>query len=571
MEILIAEDDPGARVQLAGLAQKLGHQVVVVGDGEAAVRAFAARRPDLVMIDGQIPQLDGYAATRRMRELATERWVPIMFVAGDADPQAVTRALEAGAEYYVVKPVNMAMLRAKLAVVERVHRLYQEGARQQQLLQSYRDAAEQEGRIAGHLLQKLVSAEQLADPLLDCLVVPVTNYSGDLVAAARTPNGVLHVMLADAVGHGLAAAINVLPIVPCFYAMTAKGFDLDMIAIELNRTLRQYMPVDRFVATTLIALDPVACRLKVWNGGNPEVLAFDPAGNIIRRFASKNLALGILAEAAFDPVVDVMDYSVACQVFACSDGVVEDYGVSDDGIERQQRIERMLEETPPSLRMKRMRSALAARTFDGNAQDDMTVVLLQCDPAAARPAPPRLFAQWQFKAAFDLRDLREFDVPGLLLDTIATVPGLRPHLRRLGPVVAELFADAVDHCLLRTAVPAGGGGRVAAVAGAARAAALAQLERGSIAAHLELRQDSGPAALVIALRGGADSTPAVPAPAGALTERLFASGNPLAGCGCSATSLGAARTHVDLGGGGCELRVVYALDAAVTAAVQAAA
>jgi CheY-like chemotaxis protein/anti-sigma regulatory factor (Ser/Thr protein kinase) len=563
MEILIADDDPAARLLLGALVQKLGHQPILAANGVEALRAFEASQPDLLLIDGQMPLLDGYDATRRIRALNAERWTPILFIAAATDSAAIACAIEAGADDYLPKPVDPAVLRAKLAAVERVRRLYQQGEAQKQLLQNYHDAAEQEGRIASHLLQKLVSAEQLADPLLDCLVVPITNYSGDLVAAARTPQGVLHVMLADAVGHGLAAAINVLPIVPCFYAMTAKGFDLDLIAIELNRTLRQYMPVDRFVATTLIALDPLAHRVKTWNGGNPAVLALDHAGNILRRFDSKNLALGILAEAAFDPVVDVFEYTVACQVFACSDGVVEDYGQSDDGIERQVWVEQMLQETPPSLRMKRLRSALAARTSDGNAEDDMTVVLLKCDPAAGLPvAAPRLLSHWKFDATFDARDLREFDVPNLLLDTIASVPGMRLHLRRLGTVVTELFANALDHGLLRLAPGAAPGARGVADFRAARAAALARLEHGSIAVRIESRQEGGRALLVIRFRDSGNGFSAAAQPGAGTAVTPAAAGRGLA----LVRSLCASVEH---SGNGNEVRAVYVVNETANEPLQA--
>jgi serine phosphatase RsbU (regulator of sigma subunit) len=445
------------------------------------------------------------------------------------------------------------MLRAKLAAVVRVQALYREGEAQKQILQQYHDAAEQEGRSVIHLLKKLVNAAQLDDPMLECHVVPVSNYSGDLVAAARTPRGALHVMLADAVGHGLAAALNVLPIVPCFYAMTAKGFNIDMIAVELNRTLRQYMPVDRFVATTLIAVQPSARRVTVWNGGNPPVLALDDAGTVIARFASRNLALGIVPEAAFAPVVDVFDYAGSCQLFACSDGVVEDYGRAPDGAGRQRRIETMLAQTPPALRLKTLRSALAARTDDGSAGDDMAVVLVRCEAAAApaHPPLPRMPAQWKFEATFNAVDLRELDVAALVLDVISSVPGAQFHRRQLGVVVAELFANALEHGVLGLSSGLKDGERGMERYYDARAGALATLERGSIRVSIESQwQDRRP---LLGLRfrdsgGGFDTALARDA-----HDRLLLHGRGIA-------LVRALCASVDYRGAGNDVRVTYALE-----------
>ena len=549
MEILIADDDPLSLKLISALVLKFGHTVVLVQNGEEAVDAFESHRPDLVLMDGQMPVLDGFAATRRMRELSAQQWTPILFVAAENDEDTIVRAFDAGADDYLVKPVHPAMLRAKLAAVARVHTLYREGEAQKKRLQDYHDTTEHEGHIALHLMQKLVNAGQLEDPMLTCLVVPIAaNFSGDLVVAARTPRGALHVMLADAVGHGLAAALNVLPIVPSFYSMTAKGFDLDMIAIELNRTLRQYMPIDRFVATTLISVDPAARRIKVWNGANPPVVAFADDGAVIARFESKNLAFGILPESAFAPVIDVFDYPVDCQLFACSDGVIEDYGLTADGEVRQAKVEKMLAETPPALRLKRMRNALAARTGDGTAHDDMTVVLLNCDASAVAslPPPPRMPAQWYFEVTFDADDLRKLDVPNLLLDVVSSLPGAHFHRRQLGVIVSELFANALDHGVL--GLPPGEA-HDPACRDHARALGLGYLEQGSIAVHIESHWTNGRPLLELQFRDSGKGCMGVADAAGAALTR-----------GRGSERLRALCASVDFRGAGNDVRVTYVLD-----------
>lgn len=70
------------------------------------------------------------------------------------------------------------------------------------------------------------------------VTLPSQHFSGDIVAAAYTPTGDLRGILADAVGHGLAAAFNVLPVLDSFYSMTEKGVDLGAVAVEINHVAR---------------------------------------------------------------------------------------------------------------------------------------------------------------------------------------------------------------------------------------------------------------------------------------------------------------------------------------------
>lgn len=562
MKILIADDDPTSLALLAGLARRLGHEVITAVDGEDALAAFAVQAPDLVMLDGRMPVLDGCATTLRLRALTGTRWLPILFVAAESDHAAIAGALDAGADDYLVKPVHPAVLKAKLCAVDRLRTLYGEVEAQKRFLQDYHDRAEDEGRLAAYLMGKLVGAGQPVGDLLQQVVVPLSTYSGDLVAAARAPRGAHHFMLADAVGHGLTAALNLLPIVPSFHAMTAKDFDLDSTVIELNRALRLYVPADRFVAATLISVDPAVRRIKVWNGGNPPVLLFDDTGRVLQRFASRNLALGIVPDAAFAPVVESFDYDEPCQLFACSDGVVDDFGRTAVEGGRQAQIEAMIAQTPPALRLKRLRGVLAARTAEGSADDDMAVILVRCDAAqpAQRP-PPRLPARWQHHARFDAADLRELDVVGLLLEVIATAPGAHFHLRGIGTVVAELVANAVDHGVL---------GLVSAEKDASdgleryfgeRAAALAALAEGGIEVELGLAVRGGRPLLEIAVRdSGPGFRPAARPAAGARARH-----------GRGLALLRSLCAYVEFGAAGNEVRVGYALDDPLPAAGRAAA
>jgi CheY-like chemotaxis protein len=109
-KVLVAEDHEDTRQLLRTLLERRGLTVVEAGDGLAALDAAERERPDLILMDGGLPLLDGVAATRRLRRTPALAAVPIVFLSGHAGPQHRSAALEAGCDEYVVKPFDIERL-----------------------------------------------------------------------------------------------------------------------------------------------------------------------------------------------------------------------------------------------------------------------------------------------------------------------------------------------------------------------------------------------------------------------------------------------------------------------------
>jgi CheY-like chemotaxis protein len=104
--VLIVEDDEDIRFMLCTLLEMRGIRVAQAADGEAGARAAEEQRPDLILMDGSLPRLDGLAATRRIREREGRRKVPIVFVSGHAAPASQAEAFAAGCDAYLIKPID---------------------------------------------------------------------------------------------------------------------------------------------------------------------------------------------------------------------------------------------------------------------------------------------------------------------------------------------------------------------------------------------------------------------------------------------------------------------------------
>lgn len=123
LRVLVADDSPTMQMLLEALLKRDGHQCDLVEDGNEAVAAVQANDYDAVLMDVQMPLVDGLEATRLIRKLAGPRSeVPIVFVTASAMAGDEERFLAAGGDSYVSKPVAQAALRAALAKSLERHR-----------------------------------------------------------------------------------------------------------------------------------------------------------------------------------------------------------------------------------------------------------------------------------------------------------------------------------------------------------------------------------------------------------------------------------------------------------------
>jgi len=120
MKVLVVDDSPTIRAALRSLVEKMGHSVIEAEDGSKGLKIYGHDRPDLVLIDVVMPVMDGYEAARQMRQSRPDEWVPIIFLSSKEADQDLDRAIEAGGDDYLVKPVSFVVLNAKIRALQRI-------------------------------------------------------------------------------------------------------------------------------------------------------------------------------------------------------------------------------------------------------------------------------------------------------------------------------------------------------------------------------------------------------------------------------------------------------------------
>lgn len=121
MKILIVEDSRSNLQVLTEYVRRFGADVIPAENGEAAIAAFAADSPDLVLLDVILPDIDGFEVARRIRGMEREGgWTPIIFLSSLGKDEDIEQGIMAGGDDYLHKPVSEVVLGAKVRAMERL-------------------------------------------------------------------------------------------------------------------------------------------------------------------------------------------------------------------------------------------------------------------------------------------------------------------------------------------------------------------------------------------------------------------------------------------------------------------
>lgn len=123
MKVLIVEDSATLRHAMKKLIKNIGHIPLFANSGEEALQMVGTIDFDLVIMDIEMPGLDGFETTSLMREALEGRWVPIIFVTGHTSDESVLAGIEAGGDDYLVKPISKGLLEAKIKAMHRIAKM----------------------------------------------------------------------------------------------------------------------------------------------------------------------------------------------------------------------------------------------------------------------------------------------------------------------------------------------------------------------------------------------------------------------------------------------------------------
>lgn len=452
MRLLIAEDNPSDRIILANLIKRLGHDVIQATDGQQAVELFVEHRPDILLLDVLMPNKNGIQAAREIRQIAGEDLVPIIFLTSLNEASDLAECLEAGGDDFLTKPYNPIVIKAKILAFSRMRRLHTE-------IQGQREHLVQEQIAAKSIFDKIAHYGVLNSPNIRYLISPKAIFNGDVVLAARHPNGDLLVLLGDFTGHGLPAAIGALPLAEVFHGMVSKGFALEDVLREVNVKLKSILPVGVFCCATAVHLGYRNRSIEVWAGGLPEGVIYNTQTREIKQIKSNHLPLGILGQAQFKYQPAYFEMANDDVIYLWSDGIIETVNAENEMFG----LERLLDVFAHTVDKSQvfdeiLRQVQDFAVVDSEQADDHTLIAVRMQDAPEIALEQALLikpktahrglADCTLRCELGTESLKLFDPVPLMTHFINQVQGLKPYTNTLNTILAELYSNALEHGLL---------------------------------------------------------------------------------------------------------------------------
>jgi len=125
MLVLIVDDSKVIRLLVAECVAELGHDVVYMESGAEAVEYIKIHSPDLIMMDVEMPGINGFEATKQIREIKGEDWFPIIFLSTKIDDESYQKGILAGGDAYLEKPIQPLRLQLQIKAMERIYMMRQ--------------------------------------------------------------------------------------------------------------------------------------------------------------------------------------------------------------------------------------------------------------------------------------------------------------------------------------------------------------------------------------------------------------------------------------------------------------
>lgn len=456
--ILVVDDDELLNHLFCSFLNSKGLDTISV-TGLMAAKQVLQTDPaiDLILLDYHLEDGVGMDLLHPTAMATYRSLAPVIMISANEESSFLERCFLSGINDYIIKPVNLSLLALKVEAMIRSVSMQRLISAQNDELERFKYEAEREEQIAKFTYEYLLRRNSHAYQGVDIWLKSFAAFSGDMMLVKKSPGGNLYFILADATGHGLSAAITIMPVVSVFNSMVSKGYHLQQIAIELNHKLIHDTPTDRFVAAILVEMNPVQCELSVWSGGMPPAFWID-GGEIKHEFKSRHMALGIMDEDMFDATVTTVPLPKDGLLLVYSDGLSEQEN-KDGAAFSVARVRNIVRQNPDNL-MLALTSALQEHTGSDAYHDDVSICLVNPELVFAPTLPndgergsaqagkPEINAfSWQLELCGS--QLTHCELPPLCHDFLQKMGVDQQRCQRIFTVIAEMVSNALDHGILQ--------------------------------------------------------------------------------------------------------------------------
>jgi len=300
--ILVVDDDATSRKMLVRALSSAGYDCYESNNGVETLKLVHGEQPSLLLLDFDMPGLNGAEVLKRMRadgDPAVAQ-IPAIMLTGHGGEESEVLCLEAGADDFVTKPINTAVLRARIETQLRLRSMRRQLQHQNEELEEWRHNLERDLAAARLTQQSLIPQKP---PALRGWEVaasyrPVIQVGGDIYGWLRMRDSRILFWIADATGHGASAALLTALAKLLFHHGSVEHDAPASIMQAVNSDFRNIFGTRSFMTAMCVALDPTSGRANVVGAGHPPLLVARHDGGT-DAIASSAPPLGLVERARF--------------------------------------------------------------------------------------------------------------------------------------------------------------------------------------------------------------------------------------------------------------------------------
>src|SRR5437660_2700594 len=347
-QILVVDDDAVSRKILAQLLASAGLQCHECEDGTEALELIRAKQPSLLLLDFDMPGLNGAEVLKSLRSDKDPAiaQIPAIMLTGHGSEESEVRCLQAGAVDVVTKPVNAAVLRARIETQLRLRSMRRQLERQNNELEEWRRNLERDLAAAQLTQQSLIPQKPpiIAGWEVAACYRPVIQVGGDIYGWLRMKDGRILFWIADGTGHGAAAALLTTLAKLLFHHGSGEHDSPARVMEAVNNDFRSIFGGRSFMTAMCVAVDPATGRATVVGAGHPPVLIARRGGGT-GSIASVAPPLGLIEHPEFTETIVDLDLGDAFLLY--TDGL---FGAARGERLRltPERLEKMLDHSAPN-------------------------------------------------------------------------------------------------------------------------------------------------------------------------------------------------------------------------------
>ncbi|MDT8407153.1 MAG: fused response regulator/phosphatase [Methylococcales bacterium] len=458
LKILGAEDSISQRVALQAFIEAQGYQFIPACDGQQAVAAFIEEQPDLVILDIEMPVMDGIEAAKKIKALAGDHYVPVIFLT-QLDPEnLLQQCVLAGGDDFIPKPIKATLLYAKISALLRVQQLYEALTEQNKQLRKYQLHQEQEHYNAAQFQKSVIRSRFHDSPCLRYSVSAMAMFSGDFILSTISYEGNLYTLIGDFTGHGLSASLGTTFTSEIFYTMSEKDCDPIKIIEEINNKLSRVLPKHIFLAATLLVYNPRSLTVELINCGLPGHLWVRQIQQQVGWLESVNIPLGIDQNLQFNKQTIQTEPDDVILLF--TDGLTEARDIEGNmfGMETLQLLVRQGVNKSEQNYFDTIHKVFNWHVRGAEQQDDMTLLELSIGKAVsehpdhlpvAKPWDEAIALPWSFQFDCTADMCKPFHPVRQITDFIVSIQNLAAFKQDIHLIISELFNNALEHGLLQ--------------------------------------------------------------------------------------------------------------------------